>query len=376
MSDRPVIKLVLFDADDTIWHAYKPWTGIEPALTRVIETTGADPEKLRHIIQHDAPGQYRFNDYGSLIHFLRKSENLFCEMDENKNSTLRAIRDDFWNEWREQTRYYDGTINAIRHIRAQSTATAILTDSDAPAVPRRNYFCALNENINPMESLGLFDAYYVMPSIECDSHLLWDVPKNYRLAAKERMILGSDPKGWKPNPARALAILEDFGVAPENALMIGDSYKDVITGLQAGMHAAWFKKGADHDERTVSLLTRYASPRFKYGLSVVKAELDNFTSEENYVTIHESLAELADHFTFAPAPRGYHHSLSSRQCHIPLALAHPDQLGSRSRTELNAEFGIATHFGAVIPVIEPQAPIGMAGPKTQGPQVGPIPALG
>lgn len=373
MSERPEIKAVIFDADDTIWHAYKPWTRIENVLSGICEITGADPEKIRHKVQNDAPGQYRFNDPGSLIRFLIKSD-LFENVSEAQKNELRTIRDQFWCEWRKETRYYDGTIDSILAIRAKGCATAILTDSDAPAVPRRNYFCASNAGIDPIQSLDLFDAMYVMPSIECDSHMLWDTPSDYIHAAKKKMVIGSDPKGWKPNPQRALAILEDFGIAPENALMVGDSYKDVITGLQAGMHAAWFKKGADHDALTVDMLTRFASPRFKYGLDTVKEELDKFAREDSYVTIHESIAELAEHFIFAPAPRGYRHSPSSRQCHIPLALAHPDQLGPRSRKELNVQFGIATHFGAVIPVIEPQDLGDMAGPEKQGPLGEPLPA--
>ena len=39
----------------------------------------------------------------------------------------------------------------------------------------------------------------------------------------------------KPDPLGVRTLLEETGVAPEQALMIGDSFIDVLTGQNAGM---------------------------------------------------------------------------------------------------------------------------------------------
>ena len=57
------------------------------------------------------------------------------------------------------------------------------------------------------------------------------------------MIVGENPKfKCKPDPAGALYILEKFGVAPENAYIVGDGETDVLTALNAktnGIFALW-----------------------------------------------------------------------------------------------------------------------------------------
>ena len=57
------------------------------------------------------------------------------------------------------------------------------------------------------------------------------------------MIVGENPKfKCKPDPAGALYILEKFGVAPENAYIVGDGETDVLTALNAktnGVFALW-----------------------------------------------------------------------------------------------------------------------------------------
>jgi phosphoglycolate phosphatase len=41
----------------------------------------------------------------------------------------------------------------------------------------------------------------------------------------------------KPDPHGALVLLKEHGVTPEEAVMIGDSQNDVLTGNNAGMYS-------------------------------------------------------------------------------------------------------------------------------------------
>lgn len=53
----------------------------------------------------------------------------------------------------------------------------------------------------------------------------------------------------KPDPAAALAIAEELGIAPKDILFIGDSIYDVQTGKAAGMHTVAVTWGYQEEER-------------------------------------------------------------------------------------------------------------------------------
>ncbi len=388
MTAKPNIKLVIFDADDTIWQAYKPWAAcMEPAIRDLIDYLGADPEKLRHCIQNEAIGQHRFNDYGGLSHFLKK-QGLIPEVSDpqgqyEREIIRRNIRSRFFHDWRKQTIFYPETIGFLRDLKKAGTTAAIWTDSDAPTVIRRFHSACKNLGYRTKEmkeTLSLIDKFYVMPSAECDSLSLWDIDDEFIRAFKQRMVICADPKGWKPatpertENGRGRAIMGDFKALPENTLMIGDSNKDVFAALQSGMHAAWYQNGSNHDGRTIAMLRQFASPRYKYGIEAIQEQLDLYLTRDDYTVLRKSLDELHDHFTFAPAEHAYRHSLLSRGCHIPLELLRPDQAGVRTRQGLNVLFGIATHFGEVFPVIDAQDPSDMADPEISGLLQAPNPA--
>lgn len=377
MGKLPEIRLVIFDADDTLWHAYIPWARcMEPALRDYVEVLGVDPEVLRHVVQQRATGQHRFNCFSGLTHFLKHTEDLFPpsddkEANDNRDIIRKKIRNRFILDWNDLTRFHNGVVDTLtRHIKPSGTATAVWTDADAPSAIRRCYYSSVNAGLDPRvdtsRALSMIDAWYVMPSIECDSHSLWGVDDVFIRDIKTKMNVARVKQG-KPYLERGRAIMEDFGVTPEQTLMIGDNTVDLQSALESGMHAAWFQPGVSYDEKTLAMLNRYASPKYNYGLENVKSTIEDFAQGRSYITVFESMAELAQHFTFAPAESVYRHSPSSLRLHIPLATATKDQMGTRLRPELYGLFGIATHLPSESPAIVPQDPAGKAGPERPDP---------
>ena len=60
--------------------------------------------------------------------------------------------------------------------------------------------------------------------------------ETHGLAADVDMVVGRDSVGThKPDPEPLLATLEDLGVAPDNALFVGDSRRDERTAERAGV---------------------------------------------------------------------------------------------------------------------------------------------
>jgi phosphoglycolate phosphatase len=61
----------------------------------------------------------------------------------------------------------------------------------------------------------------------------------------ERVVGGDDMPRRKPDPMGLLWILGELGVAPERAVMVGDSAVDVRTGRGAGVFSVGFSGGYD-----------------------------------------------------------------------------------------------------------------------------------
>lgn len=53
-------------------------------------------------------------------------------------------------------------------------------------------------------------------------------------------VAGDEVKNHKPSPEGLLLVLEKFGVRPEDAVMIGDSRKDIVAGQNAGTDTLLF----------------------------------------------------------------------------------------------------------------------------------------
>lgn len=66
------------------------------------------------------------------------------------------------------------------------------------------------------------------------------------------IVVSGDVGRAKPDPAPCVAALDQLGVAPEEAVMVGDSLeKDVPAGAAAGMHTIWIAAEGDSCQGSV-----------------------------------------------------------------------------------------------------------------------------
>lgn len=370
-------KLAVYDFDNCLTDTNSVVAhGLKSATDTLCQTFGLDPEAVRQAIRQ-AKGQHRFCDYRGLSDYL-KEEHSIPQRSANpaiqqKIDDIRAIIEDtYFQQQRKNTVFYPGTIEALTDIRTQGTAQVILTDAEAPALIRRLYFCARNSGTHPYNVLDLFDAFYCMPSIECDRSLLYDVDPQFSHRMKNKMVIATDRK-WKPCPGRLQSIMDDFGVSADETLMIGDSDKDLATGLWAGTDAAWFKHGVMLDDEVATFLKGYASASYSYGLADIVAKVEAATKGEKFATLEKSLKELSDHFSFAPIGSAYRHSVSSQACQTLLAQEDRTHIPTRPQ-ELYLLFGAATHLCSV-PEMSPAPTLsGMADQETPTLQAQPLQA--
>jgi len=89
-----------------------------------------------------------------------------------------------------------------------------------------------------VEGLEALAAYPMSVLSNKPTNMSVDILQGLGLAKYFRFIYGGDSfEKKKPDPAGALTILQDVGVAPAQAAMVGDSQVDVQTARNAGMLA-------------------------------------------------------------------------------------------------------------------------------------------
>lgn len=115
------------------------------------------------------------------------------------------------NNTSQRSRVYDGVIEGIEWIIEQGYRVACVTNkAEAFTIPL-------------LKDKGLFDYFEVIVS-------------------------GDTCTEKKPHPMPLLYAAEQLGVAPENALMIGDSRSDVLSARAAGFHVFCVTYGYNHGE--------------------------------------------------------------------------------------------------------------------------------
>ena len=64
------------------------------------------------------------------------------------------------------------------------------------------------------------------------------------LADIPALVTPEDAGAWKPDPAMFLHALDALGVAPSEAMMIGDDYeKDIVPAEKLGLQVFWIRRG-------------------------------------------------------------------------------------------------------------------------------------
>jgi phosphoglycolate phosphatase-like HAD superfamily hydrolase len=363
----PKIALAIWDFDNTLTDTLSAWShAMKKVIDQYEQCFGTDPEILRAAILQ-AHSQHRFCDFGGLSYHLDQNN-----IPDKTQKTLqdiytidilrRNIRTAYFYDQREQTQFYPHIWETLKRIADSKTTQVIYSDSEAPPLIRRLYFCFKNDGIRPIEGLKVFDRFYVKPSVDDDKYLLWDIDPDFLKAVKAKITLITDKKS-KPNDLRLKAICADYKTPSDQALMIGDSVKDIGSALPLSMPTAWYKPGTTLSDEASAFIKGYASPDYIYGLEAMTKAVRKLDGHEKVIVLSSRIDEIFSHVRFVPTQSSYHHSLLSLTQHTPLEQI-PSHLVPIQTLQQLAQFGPPTHF-----VIRPQEsasadPYGMADLKT------------
>lgn len=193
------IKAVIFDLDGTLVDSIE---GIAYSLNKVLGERGFpvhSVEKCKSFVG---------NGFAELVRLAVPEGHRDQEEISRCLSRLRAV---YGRHWDYGMRAYDGIEDLLEYLRSHGISFSIDTNKDegfAKEIARR-FFPRFNF---------------------------------FRVAGTTPLV----PK--KTNPARALGILADLGLSPDQCLYLGDSEVDTVTAKNAGIPhigAAWGFRGAE-----------------------------------------------------------------------------------------------------------------------------------
>jgi phosphoglycolate phosphatase len=187
LFDPRSIRLVIFDLDGTL---------IDSRLD-LINSVNA---MLRHVKHPELPGEVVASYVGDGAPMLVRRA-LGDPEDEN---FFRNALDYFLSYYREHkldhTVVYEGIPEALKRIQANGAARKLAVLSNKPVNPSRAI----------VEALGLAPFFV-------------------------RVYGGNSFETKKPDPLGVRTLLQETGTSPENAMIVGDSSVDVLTGRNAGI---------------------------------------------------------------------------------------------------------------------------------------------
>ncbi len=94
------------------------------------------------------------------------------------------------------------------------------------------------------EALGMFGDRTLAVLTNKPVRISREMLEQLGVAGRFRYVFGGNSfENKKPHPEGVLNILSDSGIAPERAMMVGDSDVDVITGRNAGIHTCGVSYG-------------------------------------------------------------------------------------------------------------------------------------
>jgi phosphoglycolate phosphatase-like HAD superfamily hydrolase len=293
-------KLAIFDLDNTLTDTLALWHHVTDVALGLL----AGQFELDHNVLLSAykasPEQYRFADFEKVVDWLDANDHLPAAVDAENQYRKDITKTYICNQMRkaraEMSVFYADGLEALRDLKASKTDVAIYTDAEAAPTIKRLWLMARGVGGDPLDTLNLVNHVYCRPSFECDSVDLRDIDPEFILSVKNRMTLWSDGVS-KPAPLHTEVILQDFSVKPEEAVMIGDSYKDGGCAVPAGVDFIWYRRGAICTPEAAATVESICDPGWNYGEAYMRSR---FNASSNPTASIDDMRDLKTLFAFGP----------------------------------------------------------------------------
>ena len=201
--------------------------------------------EIREVHQRRNTSEYSYllNELPSLRQLHGDEVDLMVEYDD----VLHVL----YSGRKHNTELYKGVLETLRYVRAQGVPVVAYTESIAYWTARRVRDVGLDGLLNVLYSSPDHD----WPAGVSPEDVRFHPPEAYGLKVTEHSKV---PRGvTKPNSDVLTIILDDYKIAPTQAVYVGDSLtKDIVMAQAAGVHDAWAAYGVSDGRPEYALLRR------------------------------------------------------------------------------------------------------------------------
>ncbi|MBE2192259.1 MAG: hypothetical protein IAE63_08770 [Alphaproteobacteria bacterium] len=289
-----VKKLVVLDFDNTLFDALGRW---EICLGRLMDEFSRANDISLEIVDslvREAHGQHRFNDGAALVDAIIEADPQLHQKALSKENA--GIKKAWLDDNAKTVTFYDGVLNALKFWQRQGVRCVIETDCEQVAVYRNLWYlgvkaCKRGDLQYTCEVLDFFDKIYCQPGIQESKSYLSEVENDFITRAKGKTHVWED-RTYKPSADHMAQILFDCDVPAENAIYIGDSYKDGAEAATVSppVDFVWAAYGTNVNEEVLGLYARVGSKSFTYGMQSIK----KIMKERDIVPAQILKAELSE----------------------------------------------------------------------------------
>ena len=241
MTEKLKITTLITDADNTLynWVEY-----IVPCLEAMVNhlhrETGLPPERIAESFK-EVFEKYRTNEYP----FVLQEAGIFSELRRDfrrfQEELIRPTRAIFNRVRKENLRLYPGVAETLWTLINRGIRVIVLSDAPAFSAERRLEHLGLSPYIWALYAL---ETYPLPEASRIDGEIINRIRTGYyrsRIGKVVELPLECE----KPNPAGLKRILEDEGISPREALLVGDNpKKDIRIAREAGVTDVWARYGA------------------------------------------------------------------------------------------------------------------------------------
>jgi FMN phosphatase YigB (HAD superfamily) len=250
----PRIRLVVTDLDNTLysWVDYVVYA-IDAMVRSLVETTGFGHDEildsLRQVYAVRGSIEYPF-----VIQEAALFRDRVADFEQFAEEVLYPARQAFAAERRERLRPFEGVVETLRELRRRGIPVVGLSDASSFGATLRLRLLGLD---GYLAALYAIEPYPLPPPERLERRILDKLEAGlYR--PETLRVVNLPVEAVKPSPRGYESICREFGVEPQETLMVGDNLaKDMGVAEAVGAHGLWAEYGTRMPPEVRARLERY-----------------------------------------------------------------------------------------------------------------------
>lgn len=247
------IRLVVTDLDNTLysWVDYVVYA-IEAMLRSLEQTTGLEHDLILDSLRevYEARGSI---EYPFVIQDAAVFQDRLGDFDRFAEEVLVPARQAFAAERRKRLRAYPGVQATLQRLQQLGVPVVGLSDASSFGATLRLRLLGLD---GYLKALYAIEPYPLPPSERIERRIL-DKLEAGMYRPESLRVVDLPVSAVKPSPVGFLSICQEFGVEPDEALMVGDNLtKDIGLAQSVGALDVWAEYGTQLDPEVRARLER------------------------------------------------------------------------------------------------------------------------